>query len=121
MSDGTADPPTPSIVVALRGELAEIPPAVVLQILEVGRKTGRLEFHGDDCVGNLWLSEGVPVHAQTPGCAGLEAALAIVSMTRGWFLFGAGDSAPAESLSVSTTELLLEASLRTDCRGRKIG
>lgn len=104
--------------IALRGELAEIPPAAVLQLLELGRKTGRLEIHVDEGVGNLWLYDGTPVHAATLKDAGIDAAVEIVSATRGWFVFASGDVSEERSLELSVTELLLEATVRLDQSSR---
>ena len=105
-------------VIALRGELAEIPPASVLQLLEMNRKTGHLEVHGDDGVGSLWLVDGRPVHAATRTRSGLEAAVEIANTSRGWFVFTSGEAGPEETIDSSVTELLLEASVRLDQSGR---
>ena len=98
----------------LRGELAEIPIFVVLQMLEMGHKTGVLEIATDAGPAHLWLGDGQPLHAATEKARGMEAALAVIGATRGAFHFQAGADAPERSLSVSMTELLLEASRQID-------
>ncbi len=97
-----------------RGELAEIPVFVVLQMLEMGRKTGLLEVDTDAGPARLWLGDGQPLHAATEKAAGLEATLALVGAERGRFRFDAGAPLPERTLSCSMTELLLEASRRID-------
>jgi len=97
-----------------RGELAEIPIFVVLQMLEMGHKSGMLEVATDAGPARLWLTDGQPVHAETEKDRGMDAALAIVGATRGAFQFGAAEQPPAHSLVGSMTELLLEASRQID-------
>ena len=101
-----------------RGELAEMPVFVVLQMLEMGHKSGVLEVGTDAGPARLWLADGQPVHAETEKASGMDAALAIVGALRGAFQFGAGEQPPAHSLVGSMTELLLEASRQIDESGR---
>ncbi|MFI5317405.1 MAG: FHA domain-containing protein [Myxococcota bacterium] len=98
----------------LRGELAEIPIFVVLQMLEMGHKSGVLEIATDSGPARIWLGDGQPLHAATEKAAGMEAALAIVGATRGAFHFHAGRDVPERSFRASMTELLLEASRQLD-------
>ena len=97
-----------------RGELAEMPIFVVLQMLEMGHKTGELEISADAGVVRLWLGDGQPLHAESEKVRGMDAAMAIVGTTRGSFRFVANVDAPARTLEVSMTELLLEASRQLD-------
>jgi len=97
-----------------RGELAEIPVFVVLQMLEMGHKSGVLEIATDAGPARVWLADGQPAHAETEKARGMDAALAVVGATRGAFTFRAGEQPPAHSLVGSMTELLLEASRQID-------
>ena len=101
-----------------RGELAEMPIFVVLQMLEMGRKSGVLEVATDAGPARVWLGEGQPVHAETEKARGMDAAVAVVGATRGAFQFRAGETPPAHSLVGTMTELLLEASRQLDESGR---
>jgi len=101
-----------------RGELAEMPIFVVLQMLEMGHKTGELEITADAGVVRLWLGDGQPLHAESEKARGMNAAMAIVGTTRGAFRFVANVDAPTRTLEVSMTELLLEASRQLDEAGR---
>lgn len=98
---------------AFHGDLAEIPPYAVLQILELGRKSGELSIDGDT-PGRLWLRHGDPVHAETKGQVGFDAALALVNVATGRFAFQPTDRTPEPTIQASVTELLLEASRLLD-------
>jgi len=96
------------------GELAEIPPFAVLQMLEMGRKTGLLQFDSVAGVGKLWLSKGEPVHAETKNQSGFDAAISIVNATTGRFTFQPHEAPDEQTIEASVTELLLEASRALD-------
>lgn len=106
-----ARPPTSD---AFRGNLAEIPPFAVLQILEMGRKTGVLQLDSDGAAGELWLARGEPVHAQTAGQVGFDAAIALVHASKGSFAFEPRLETPAPTIECTVTQLLLEASRQLD-------
>jgi pSer/pThr/pTyr-binding forkhead associated (FHA) protein len=97
-----------------QGSLAEIPPFAVLQILEMGRKTGCLQLETDDGPGRIWLAAGAPVHAETKCLRGFDAAVAIVHASAGRFRFESGAQAAEQTIRATVTELLLEASRLLD-------
>jgi pSer/pThr/pTyr-binding forkhead associated (FHA) protein len=103
---------------AFSGELAEMPVFVVLQMLEMGRKSGLLEVETDVGPARIWLGDGQPLHAETEKAEGLEAAVLLLGAARGRFRFDAGAKLPARKLETSMTELLLEASRQIDEGGR---
>ncbi len=92
------------------GELAEIPPFALLQILELGRKSGLLSVEADQASGRLWLANGAPIHAETKSHSGFDAALEIVNFTGGRFTFQPHEDPAEPTITASVTELLLEAS-----------
>ena len=100
----------PVPVEVFRGELAEIPTFAVLQILELGRKTGAVTIDSEDGIGRLWLDNGQPVHAETKLQKGFDAALSLVDSAAGRFSFAPDAVAPERTIEASITELLLEAS-----------
>jgi len=104
----------PVPVEVFRGELAEIPPFAVLQILEMGRKTGAVTIDSDDGVGKLWLDDGDPVHAETKSQKGFDAALTLVNSCAGRFSYEPDAVATERTIEASVTELLLEASRIAD-------
>ena len=107
-----------SDVEAFRGELSEIPCFAVLQILEMGRKTGVLQITAEGAEGRIWLEDGAPVHAEAKARLGFDAALVLVGATHGRFSFDSGAAAPEHTIRSSITELLLEASRLQDELGR---
>jgi hypothetical protein len=96
------------------GDLAEIPPYALLQMLELGVKTGLLELDTPDGPGRLWLAHGSPVHAETKSLAGFDAAVAIANASAGRFRFEPGCESPDSTIAASVTELLLEAARTLD-------
>jgi pSer/pThr/pTyr-binding forkhead associated (FHA) protein len=99
----------PALGQVFQGNLAEIPTFAVLQILEMGRKTGLLQIESELGPGKLWLCAGAPIHAETKLLKGFDAAVSIVSMGSGSFAFEPQRDAPERSIEASVTELLLEA------------
>jgi pSer/pThr/pTyr-binding forkhead associated (FHA) protein len=97
-----------------RGDLAEIPTFAVLQILEMGRKTGVLHVDSDAASGRLWLERGDPVHAQTRSQLGFDAAVALVNARAGRFSFEPDPDPPKRTIEATVTQLLLEASRMLD-------
>jgi hypothetical protein len=104
----------PALGECVRGDLAEIPPFAVLQMLEMGSKSGVLELDSDGVPGKLWLVDGRPVHAETKEQRGFDAAIAMVNADIGRFRFEPNRAAPERTIEASVTELLLEASRLLD-------
>jgi hypothetical protein len=86
----------------------------VLQILEMGRKSGVLLIESEQGPGKLWLCAGAPIHAETRLQKGFDAAVAVVHMAAGRFAFEPQREAPERTIQASVTELLLEASRLQD-------
>jgi len=99
---------------AFHGVLAEIPPYAVLQILEMGRKTGLLAIDAEAGLGRLWLRDGAPIHAETKDQSGFDAAMTLVGATSGRFAFTPQFDSPDPTIDASITELLLESSRLID-------
>lgn len=99
---------------AFRGDLSQVPASAVLQVLCMSNKTGVLGMVTAESAARIWLDNGVPVHAETPGKEGIDAAIEIAQITEGRFLFEGGRTAPKHTLCVSVAELLLEAHRRLD-------
>lgn len=99
---------------AFSGDLAELPPFAVLQVLEMGAKSGILEIRAPDHAGKLWFKQGRPVHAETEKQNGFEAALEMVNASTGEFTFSAEFVKQEPSMQCSVTEILLEASRAMD-------
>jgi len=103
---------------AFRGDLSQIPPFAVVQILEMGRKTGLLRVDSGGDPGLLWFEAGNPVHAETKHQVGFDAALSLVSADCGEFFFEPRLEVPEATIQASVTQLLLEASKLMDEEAR---
>jgi hypothetical protein len=97
-----------------QGDLAEIPTFAVLQILEMGRKTGAVQIDCEDGVGSLWLVDGCPVQAETKSQKGFDAAMSLVNASSGRFSFEPEARPDEMTIEATVTELLLEASRALD-------
>jgi pSer/pThr/pTyr-binding forkhead associated (FHA) protein len=100
----------PGLGQVFQGSLAEIPTFAVLQILEMGRKTGLLLIEAEEGPSKLWLCAGAPIHAETKLQKGFDAAISVVNTGVGRFTFEPQRDAPERTIQASVTELLLEAS-----------
>jgi pSer/pThr/pTyr-binding forkhead associated (FHA) protein len=99
---------------AFQGDLGEIPPFAVIQMLEMGRKSGCLEIDSDRESGRLWFDGGHPVHAETKSQLGFDAAVSLVHADAGHFRFESKAQLPEATIRATVTELLLEASRQLD-------
>ena len=100
----------PSSSEAFQGDLSEIPADALLQLLEMGRKTGMLELSSPGGKGRIWIAQGYPVHAETEKALGFDAAIAIVLNDQGRFRFEPQVGSSDQTITASVTEVLLEAS-----------
>lgn len=98
----------PATAEAIAGDLTEIPLFAVLQMLELGSKTGLLTLDSPDGASRVWLGNGRPIHAESPKQTGLDAALELVTIQRGSFRFQADAEPGTRSIDLSMTEVLLE-------------
>jgi len=95
---------------AFQGDLAEVPTDALLQLLEMGRKSGLLELRTADGTGRVWIDSGRLVHAETEKQLGFDAAVELVATETGRFRFEPGVGTDQSTIVASITELLLEAS-----------
>lgn len=94
---------------AFAGDLAEMPTFAVLQILELGNKTGILVLDTPQDTGMICLRNGSPVHAETGKLCGFDAALSLIAAKTGSFRFEPQDLSMESTLACSVTEILLES------------
>lgn len=99
---------------ALQGDLTQIPTYALLQMLEIGQKTGVLDLQSPWGRARLWMRGGRPVHAECGDARGYEAAVQIARLQSGRFFFEPGGTTPEPTVSVQMAELLLEASRQSD-------
>jgi len=98
----------------LRGDLCEIPLFAVLQMLEMGAKTGALRVDRDGWTCQLWMQNGRVIHAETEKADAMPAALEMAQILAGRFDFTPGVAPQEPSMSAGVTEVILEASRLLD-------
>ena len=99
--------PTPKVE-SFAGDLSQIPPCAVLQVLEMGNKTGLIEMDTQDGTTRIWFDGGVPVHAESSKQSGFDAALSVVNLDDGRFRFEPRPVDVEVTMNCSVTELLME-------------
>lgn len=97
-----------SVNETLAGDLSQIPPSAVLQVLEMGRKSGILEIDSEAQSCKLWIQDGAPVHAESLKQSGFDAALGIVNLETGRFRFESQVVSVKTTIDCTVTELLME-------------
>lgn len=108
------DPTEPSGVV---GSIRDMSVAEVLQSLELGLKTARVEYRPKGrASGVVYMAAGRVVFAEWERWRGEVAVYALMRMSRGAFLIRFGMDAPAHNITDTTTALLLEGMRRMDER-----
>ena len=103
---------------AFSGDLAQIPPFALIQMLEMGGKSGilALDAAGEEC--NIWFRDGQPIHAETQKLVGFDAALSVVNADSGSFRFDPQPVTREPTIACTVTELLLEGCRRADEEGQ---
>lgn len=102
----------------LRGTLEGISLTDVTQLLNINRKSGRLQVDGSQGHGTLWFSEGELVHAESPQARGEAAAFEILAWTSGHFEFRRGQALASTTICRPLTALLMDAARLQDSRRR---
>ena len=88
---------------------------LVIQMLEMERKSGALHVEGGGQAGVLHLDEGQIVCAEWKGHTGEFAAFRLIRMTNGVFRFAPGDGPPpVRDIQSNNQHLLMEAMRRQD-------
>ena len=96
---------------ALQGDLSQIPVYAIVQMLEIGQKSGVLDVTAPDgSRARLWFSLGRPVHAEFGTVSGFDAAVELARREQGRFRFEPGVNVPSETITKSIQDILLEAS-----------
>jgi CheY-like chemotaxis protein len=92
-----------------KGNLETIEILDIIQLLNLGRKTGILMLSGSILDGRIAFEEGEIVHAQNHDESGVAALGSLLALERGSFRFEAGTSSSERTIHQSTSTLLLDA------------
>src|SRR5690606_9187709 len=108
----------PMVGDSLTGQLAQTSLFEVLQMLEVGQRTGQVDVLREDRVGKVVLDEGRIIHASEGDLAGAVALHELLGWTEGLFRFtSAVDGDPEQNLPGNQTVLMFEAARRMSAEG----
>lgn len=99
---------------AFAGDLSQIPPFAVIQVLEMGRKSGVLEINNAGISCRLWFRDGIPIHAESAKQRGFDAALSVVNADTGSFRFNPEAVTRESTIECTVTQLLLECCRQQD-------
>jgi two-component system, chemotaxis family, chemotaxis protein CheY len=97
-----------------KGTFDTMPFANVLQILNVGRKSGVLGIRDDELSGAIYLENGEAVHAWTDETEGEEAFYALSSWGKAKFAFNSMRREEKKTLKRPTLTLLMDAMRRLE-------
>jgi CheY-like chemotaxis protein len=111
-----AQPEGPARV--FRGSLDSVDLVEVVQLLNLGRKSGTLLLFGGSREGRLHLREGDVVAAACGASSGAEAFRALLGARGGSFRFEVGEAPVTRTIHEPTGSLLLDALRREDEDGR---
>lgn len=114
-----APPAAPARV--FRGSLDSVDLVEVVQLLNLGRKSGTLLLFGGSREGRLHLREGDVVAAGCGASSGAEAFRALLGARGGSFRFEVGEAPVTRTIHEPTGSLLLDALRREDEDGRAPG
>ncbi len=103
---------------SLSGQLAQTSLFEVLQMLEVGQKTGQVDVLREDRGGKVVLDEGRIIHASEGELAGVVALHELLGWSEGLFRYtNAVEGDPAQNLPGTQTVLMFEAARRMGLPG----
>lgn len=98
----------------LRGNLAQLPLLDIIKMLSAGNRTGRLDLSQGTKRGEIFLQNGNLVHAVTGTQMGEAGVYTLLGWLEGDFSFVPDEPAPEESISLTTEQMLLEASRKAE-------
>lgn len=102
----------------LSGQLAQTSLFEVLQMLEVGQRTGQVDILHEDRAGKVVLDEGRIIHASEGERAGVAALHELLAWTEGLFRYtSAVEGDPEQNLPGNQTVLMFEAARRMAVEG----
>jgi hypothetical protein len=103
---------------ALRGDLSDFGLVDIIQLIDLGKKTGGVEIHGqrgaEQLIGWLYFNEGKIYGAQLGNLAGEEAAYTLFTCTTGPFVLHERVTLPTPNVRVSNEVVIMEGIGRQD-------
>jgi CRP/FNR family transcriptional regulator, cyclic AMP receptor protein len=105
----------------MTGQLADISPVELCQMINANQKTGILKLESEDSKASLMFNEGELIHAEIDGRKGKEAFYAVLSLKSGRFKFTQGLTASQKTKDVigGFMGLVMEGMKRLDDTSQK--
>jgi len=97
-----------------RGNLKQISLLDILRMLTSGRRTGRLEIQHAGKNGEVFIDQGIIVHAASGTQLGERVVYTLMGWLEGEFLFTPDVASPEKSIGTTTEQLLLEAARQAE-------
>ncbi len=98
----------------LRGNLKDFSLPDIIQLVAFGRKTGALRVAYNGGGSALYFETGDVVHAEFPGLSGEKAVYALFRVESGEFSFETGVPTPKRTITMDSTNLVMEAARLLD-------
>jgi hypothetical protein len=99
---------------AFDGDLKSFSLSDILQMLQMGKRTGALSIRHGEEIGTLYFRKGELVHATYKNLTGEDAAYSLLNWKTGRFRFDTTIYPTRRSIEISATNLILEAARRSD-------
>lgn len=113
-SKALSKPPAVASGTEFAGSLSAMSFADVLQLLQLGRKTGQLHLSGGKGKGEIVIESGEVRHASTGSMTGEDAFYTLAGWKDATFQFSSGRASGPKSITQPTMSLLMEAMRRID-------
>lgn len=104
---------------ALQGDLSEFPLTDIIQLVDLSKKTGAIEFEGERGTskrfqGRIFFRDGKIIGAEMAGLPPLEAIYVCFTLSSGPFHFVDNVQPPQDTISVSNEVVIMEGIMRQD-------
>ncbi len=100
---------------SLKGSLASINLADIMQLVSNSRQSGRFELTKDESnSGHIIIQKGEIIHSEVGNFVGEDAVFTLISWGKGEFVFVEGEYEAETTITRSVTSLLMEAARRID-------
>ncbi|MBD3398944.1 MAG: DUF4388 domain-containing protein [Candidatus Coatesbacteria bacterium] len=96
------------------GDLKDFALPDILQMLQMGKRTGALSIRRGEDIGTLYFRKGELVHATFANMTGEDAAYALLKWKNGRFRFDTTIYPTRRTIDISATNLILESARRSD-------
>ena len=98
----------------LEGNLKDFDLSDILQLINMGKKTGALDVQGEADSGMIYFNEGTAIHAKVADATGDNAVNRILRWRTGAFVFRSGETTTLRTIQTPIQHLVLDAARQID-------